>query len=182
MFRPYSSIFLKGKALPLQTWTGLEGTRRLKPPDFKTIATWRQWVCQPYAPAAFTPRKYSWYSFPLGASLVLQNLPDYGPIIDSKHMCFTRISFVHHDGCSCTRRCWYFGHSAGSQAKNSARFRTVIVFTSSGREQEKEELPRLAVLRLLSFVFCPSEDGARSIHRKAVDSLTWCDGLSAEYQ
>jgi len=23
--------------------------------------------CQPYAPAAFTPRKYSWYSFLLGA-------------------------------------------------------------------------------------------------------------------
>ena len=23
--------------------------------------------CQPYAPATFTPRKYSWYSFPLEA-------------------------------------------------------------------------------------------------------------------
>ena len=25
--------------------------------------------CQPYAPAAFTPRKYSWYSFLLEAEL-----------------------------------------------------------------------------------------------------------------
>jgi hypothetical protein len=29
----------KGKAIPLQAWTGLEGSRRLKLPDFKTIGT-----------------------------------------------------------------------------------------------------------------------------------------------
>jgi len=29
----------KGKAIPLQTWTGLEGSRRLRLPDFKTIGT-----------------------------------------------------------------------------------------------------------------------------------------------
>jgi len=38
---------LKGKAIQLQAWTGPEGSRRLRP----------------YAPAAFTPRKYSLYSF-----------------------------------------------------------------------------------------------------------------------
>jgi hypothetical protein len=38
----------KGKAVPLQAWTGPEG-RRLRLPDFKTIG----------APAAFTPRRYS---------------------------------------------------------------------------------------------------------------------------
>jgi hypothetical protein len=32
-----------------------------------TFATWRWWGCQPHAPAAFTPRKCSWYSFSLGA-------------------------------------------------------------------------------------------------------------------
>jgi len=32
----------KGKATPLQTWTGPEGSRRLKLPDFKTIGT-RRW-------------------------------------------------------------------------------------------------------------------------------------------
>jgi hypothetical protein len=29
----------KGKAIPLQTWTGPEGSRRLRLPDFKTIDT-----------------------------------------------------------------------------------------------------------------------------------------------
>jgi len=28
---------VKGKAIPLQTWTGPEGSRRLRLPDFKTI-------------------------------------------------------------------------------------------------------------------------------------------------
>jgi len=31
----------KGKAIPVQTWTGPEGSRRLRFPDFVTIATWR---------------------------------------------------------------------------------------------------------------------------------------------
>jgi hypothetical protein len=35
--------------------------------DFKTIGIWRWQDCQPCAPAAFTPRKYSWYSFLLEA-------------------------------------------------------------------------------------------------------------------
>jgi hypothetical protein len=29
----------KGKAFPLQTWTGPEGSRRLRLSDFKTIGT-----------------------------------------------------------------------------------------------------------------------------------------------
>ena len=29
----------KGKAVPLQAWTGREGSRRLRLPDFKTIGT-----------------------------------------------------------------------------------------------------------------------------------------------
>ena len=32
-----------------------------------TFGTWRWWGCQSHSPAAFTPRKYSWYSFTLGA-------------------------------------------------------------------------------------------------------------------
>ena len=32
-----------------------------------TFGIWRWWVCQTHAPAAFNPRKYSWYSFSLGA-------------------------------------------------------------------------------------------------------------------
>ena len=30
---------VKGKAVPLQAWTGPESTRRLRFPDFKTIGT-----------------------------------------------------------------------------------------------------------------------------------------------
>jgi len=33
---------VKGKAIPLQAWTGREGSRRLRLPDFKTIGT-RTW-------------------------------------------------------------------------------------------------------------------------------------------
>jgi hypothetical protein len=59
----------KGKANPLQALTGPEGSRRLRLPDFKTIGTLRWQGCQPCAPAAFTPRKYSWYSFLLEGTL-----------------------------------------------------------------------------------------------------------------
>jgi hypothetical protein len=47
---------LKVKAVPLQAWDGPEGSRKLRVPDFLTTT-------QPYAPAAFNPRKYTWYSF-----------------------------------------------------------------------------------------------------------------------
>ena len=46
----------KGKAVPLEAWSGPESSRKLRFPDFMTTA-------QPYAPAAFTPRKCFWYSF-----------------------------------------------------------------------------------------------------------------------
>jgi hypothetical protein len=55
------------KAAPLHALTGPEGSRRLRLPYFKTIGTRRYQGCQPYAPAAFTPRKYSRYSFLLEA-------------------------------------------------------------------------------------------------------------------
>jgi hypothetical protein len=44
----------KGKAIPVQAWTGLEGSMNLRLPDFKTVGTWRWWSGQPYAPASFT--------------------------------------------------------------------------------------------------------------------------------
>ena len=46
----------KGKAIPLQTWTGPEVSRRLRIPDFKTVGIWRWWVFQPCAPTAFNPQ------------------------------------------------------------------------------------------------------------------------------
>ena len=50
--------------------TGLEwprGFQEVKVPRFHDNGTGRWFVCQPYAPAAFTPRKFSWYSFLLEA-------------------------------------------------------------------------------------------------------------------
>ena len=57
----------QGKAIPLHDWTGPEGSRKLRLPDFKTIATWRWLGCQPNAPVIFTTTKYSWYLFLLEA-------------------------------------------------------------------------------------------------------------------
>jgi hypothetical protein len=34
-------VKVKGKAIPLQAWTGPEGSRRLRLPNFKTIRTCR---------------------------------------------------------------------------------------------------------------------------------------------
>jgi hypothetical protein len=34
-------LISKDKAIPLQAWTGLEGSRRLRLPDFKTFGIWK---------------------------------------------------------------------------------------------------------------------------------------------
>jgi hypothetical protein len=41
--------YVKGKAVPLQAWTGPEGSRRLRLPDFKTIGIPCLWSTPPYA-------------------------------------------------------------------------------------------------------------------------------------
>jgi hypothetical protein len=56
----------KCKSITLQAWTGPEGSRRLRLPNFKIIGKRRWQGSQSYAPAAFTPKEYSWYSFLLG--------------------------------------------------------------------------------------------------------------------
>jgi hypothetical protein len=74
----------KGKANLLQAWTGPEGSRRLRLPDFKTVSTWKWQGCQPYAPAAFTRSKCFWYSFLLNASRP-QKQSAAGRIMSEKH-------------------------------------------------------------------------------------------------
>jgi len=37
--RYYVVSIVKGGAIPLQAWTGPEGSRRLRLPDFKTVST-----------------------------------------------------------------------------------------------------------------------------------------------
>jgi len=36
-----NNVSSKKKAIPLQAWTGPEGSRRMRLPDLKTIGTWR---------------------------------------------------------------------------------------------------------------------------------------------
>jgi hypothetical protein len=36
---PFYQVFVKGKAIPLQAWAGLEGSRRMRLPDFMTVGT-----------------------------------------------------------------------------------------------------------------------------------------------
>ena len=39
LWSEYVCVTKEGKAIPLQTWTGLEGSKRLRLPDFKTVGT-----------------------------------------------------------------------------------------------------------------------------------------------
>ena len=57
----------KGKAVPLQAWTGPEGSRKLRLPDFVTTAQGGGRLSALRTGRLFTPRKYSWYSFLLEA-------------------------------------------------------------------------------------------------------------------
>ena len=59
----YAVSLGKGKvrAVPLQAWSSLEGSRKLRFPDFMTTAQDGEKV------VSFTPRKCSWYSFLLEA-------------------------------------------------------------------------------------------------------------------
>ena len=68
----------KGKAVPLQAWSGQEGSKKLRFPDFMTTAQDGDKIVKPYAPSAFTPRKYTWYSFLLEAE------SNPGPYCDRK--------------------------------------------------------------------------------------------------
>jgi hypothetical protein len=53
----------KGKGLPQQAEVGQGVPGRLRSRVFLTFGTTRVVGRQPYSPAIFTPRKYTWYSF-----------------------------------------------------------------------------------------------------------------------
>ena len=57
----------KGKAVPLQAWTGPKGSRKLKLPDFVTTAQDGGKVVSLTHRPPLPPRKYSWYSVLLEA-------------------------------------------------------------------------------------------------------------------
>ena len=53
----------KGKAVPLQAWTGPWGFQEVEFPRFQDNRHMKVVGCQLNPPAVFTPTKYSWYSF-----------------------------------------------------------------------------------------------------------------------
>jgi len=57
----------KGTAVPLQAWSGPEGSRKLRFPDFMTTAQDGGKVVSLRHRPPVLPRKYTWYSFLLEA-------------------------------------------------------------------------------------------------------------------
>ena len=57
----------KGKAVPLQAWSGPEGSRKLRFPEFMTTAQEGGKVVSLTHRPNLPPRKFSWYSFLLEA-------------------------------------------------------------------------------------------------------------------
>jgi hypothetical protein len=57
----------KGKAVPLQAWSGPESLRKLRFPDFMTTAQDGGKVVSLTHRPPLPPRKYTWYSFLLEA-------------------------------------------------------------------------------------------------------------------
>ena len=60
-------IINKGKAVPLEAWSGPEGSRKLRFPDFITTAQDGGKVDSLRHRPSLPPRKCSWYSFLLEA-------------------------------------------------------------------------------------------------------------------
>jgi hypothetical protein len=60
-------MYIKGKAVPLQDWSGPEVSRKLRFPDFVTTAQDGGKVVSLTHLPPLPPRKYSWYSFLLEA-------------------------------------------------------------------------------------------------------------------
>jgi hypothetical protein len=63
----------KGKAVPLEAWSGPEGSRKLRFPDFMTTARDDGKVVSLTYRLPLPPRKYTWYSFLLEA----ESIPDH---------------------------------------------------------------------------------------------------------
>jgi len=57
----------EGKAIPLEPWTGPEGSRRWRLPDFKSWHMKAVKLSALHTGRLYPPRKYSWYSFLLEA-------------------------------------------------------------------------------------------------------------------
>jgi len=59
----YTSLRYIGKSVPLQVWSGPEGSRKLRFPDYMTTAQDGGKVDSLMHRSPLPPKKYSWYSF-----------------------------------------------------------------------------------------------------------------------
>jgi hypothetical protein len=74
----FNYIRAKGKAIPIQAWTGPEHSRRFRLPNSRKLAHRGGNVVSPMQWLPLVPGKYPWYSFLLGA----ESTP--GPYCDQK--------------------------------------------------------------------------------------------------
>ena len=65
--KPSGNVSIKGKAVPLQDWSGPKGSRKLRFPDFVKMAQDGGKVVSLTHRPPLPPRKCSWYSFLLEA-------------------------------------------------------------------------------------------------------------------
>jgi len=83
----YKLVKGNGKAIPLQAWTGPEGSRRLKLPDFKTIGTYKlvwQHNCN-IVIIAIIRRKFLGLSLHL-LHIVISPFQTYFSVLSSRHL------------------------------------------------------------------------------------------------
>ena len=80
---------MKGKSVPLQAWSGPEGSMKLRYPDFTTTAQDVGKVVSLTHRPPLPPRKYTWYSFLLEA----ESTP--GPSCDRKDYVTEKLQ-LHH--------------------------------------------------------------------------------------
>ena len=81
----------KGKAVTLQSWSGPEGSRKLRFPDFMTTAQDGSKVVSLTHRPPLPPRKYTWYSFLLEA----ESTP--GPQCDRKVYVTEKFQLHHRE-------------------------------------------------------------------------------------
>ena len=73
-----------GKAVPLQFWSGPEGSRKLRFPDFITTAQGGGKVVSLTHRPSLPPSKFSWYSFLLEAESTPRSLCDRKDYVNEK--------------------------------------------------------------------------------------------------
>ena len=74
----------KGKSVPLQVWSGPEGSRKLRFQDFMTTAHGGGKVVSLTHRPHFTPMKSSWYSFLLEAESTPGTLCDWKDYVNEE--------------------------------------------------------------------------------------------------